>query len=744
MDEAGRRTDPCFKPQFSPDYAARFNYLGDCLLVARPVRFPTGLSGLTLSGFDDLVGCLMTGHQVEHVPFVLSHVLARQDRRERETPAFDDTGPGVAIIIPTRDGLNHLKACIDSIREKTTYDRSLVDIVVVDNQSTDPETLAYLEEIAGEPGTTVQRYPHQFNFAAINNLGASSTRRDILVFLNNDTTVHDPRWLSKLVGYAKRPDIGMVGCKLLFPDGTIQHGGCAAGGNLGTVSHLLMHVEPEDAPMDLTREISIVTGACCAVRRELFEKIGGFDPILRITWNDVKFCLDCLEAGYRTIYVADALLVHDESKTRGQDNTPERADRYFDEAHYVRRRYRRWFFDDPSYNPNLPVQDTAYAEPPRVRRPWVGVGPRRILVLSSVYAFGFGVAVVIQQQVGKLRELGWEVVVGGPRRDNELLFPDCERVILDSAREAAAYAFLHDINAVIAHTPPFFELPTFIGGHIPVLAYDYGEPPADRFPEPVRSFLHGVERQKRASAALTHTIATISQAVKDETLNGDALVLGLANSHLPAWSDALAPRRDRTRRRLGWDGAFVVLTVCRFGRNERAYKGLDKLAEIAREFPYLHPDRAGHMVWALAGAGNEDDVREAEELGFVVLPNVSDDELAELYRAADAYMSFSHWEGYNLGIAQALAMGLPTIASDIPAHREFPVQTSNSTLAACRWLAGEAAASRASPRARRATIYRWEESATRFAEVAARILAETQAGEPRRGASTAARQDRAA
>ena len=753
MDAAGRRVDPSFKPQFSPDYAARFNYLGDCLLLARPVRFlPTetaALPGMALDAFDAMVARLVAGRRVEHVPFVLSHVLARQDRREREGSMVEDTGPGVAIIIPTRDGLGHLKACIDSIRDKTTYDRALVDIVVVDNNSAEPDTLAYLQAIAGEPGTTIERYPHPFNFAAINNLGAAATRREILVFLNNDTVVEDPRWLGKLVAYARRPDIGMVGAKLLFPDGTVQHGGCAAGGNSGTVSHLLMFADPAKVPPDHTREISIVTGACCAVRREVFEQIGGFDPILRITWNDVKFCLDCLQAGYRNVYVADPLLIHDESKTRGEDNTPQRVERYFDEAHYTRRRYRRFFFDDPSFNPNLSVQDTPFAEPPRARRPWTrqpgtgsGARPHRILVLSSVFKFGFGVAVVIQQQAARLREMGYEIVMGGPWRENELPFAGCERVVLDSPREAASYAFLNDIDLIICHTPPFFEIPAFIGGHIPVLAYDYGEPPADRFPDPVRSYLRDVERQKRSTAALTHTVAAISQAVKDETLNDDALVLGLANSHLPAWSDALLPRRDRARQRLGWQDSFVVLTVCRFGRNERAYKGLDKVALIAREFPYLHPARGGKVVWALAGAGEEEDVKEAEELGFTVFPNVPDAELAELYMAADAYMSFSHWEGYNLGIAQALAMGLPVAASDIPAHREFPVETSNSTLAVCSWLSREVEASRAGTRPRRAVVYTWEDSTARFAAVVERMLACTDA--PRLGASPPTRADQAA
>ena len=308
-------------------------------------------------------------------------------------------------------------------------------------------------------------------------------------------------------------------------------------------------------------------------------------------------------------------------------------------------------------------------------------------------------------------------VIGGPIAEKEFAFPGCERVSLLSAREAAAFAFERDVALVICHTPPYFTIPTLIGGHIPVIAYDYGEPPAELFPDPTRSYLLDVEYDKRAAASLTTTIATISQAVKDETMNADAVVVGLANSHLPSWTDLQRKRREEVRRTRGWSDRFVVLTVCRFSENERVYKGLDRIARIVREFSYLHPEQALGLTWALAGAGSEDDVKRAEALGFTVFPNVPDDELTGLYTAADAYMGFSRWEGYNLGISQALAMGLPTLASDIPAHREFPIETTNSTLVATRWLSKEIDRREQANQRRTATVYEWEASSARFAEL---------------------------
>jgi GT2 family glycosyltransferase len=731
IDANGRRRDPAFKPQFSPEYLAHENYIGDCLLLSRSVALSSdALFGLTLSDHDRLVETLARGRRVEHVPFILSHVLDDRRRAPHDLPAVENRGPGVAIVIVTHHGVGRLKPCLDSILARTTYDPNLITFVVVDNNSTEAATLAYLDGIARQPNIAVLKCAPLLGCAAMRNVAAREAKADMLVFIDEELVVHDPDWLGKLVRYASRPDVGVVGAKLLSPDGTVAHGGCVAGGNMGTIGRLLANTKPEAA--DRTREMTLPAAACCAVRREIFQQIGGFDPILAGAWGHAKFALDCLRAGLRNIYIADPLLCRTAPSGSVHD------ERYFDEADYARRGFRSYFQDDPFYNPNLAVEPARqFAEPPRVRRPWSNLPDRarRILVLSMVYKIGFGVPLVIQQQVAKLKDLGYEVIIGGPKAEKEFAFPGSERVALGSAKEAAILAFERDVALIVVHTAPYFEIPVFIGGHIPVLAYDYGEPSPAFFPEPVRSYLINVANQKRSAAAMTTMIATISQAVKDETLNNDAIVVGLANSHLPAWSEALRPRRDSVRQRIGWGDRFVVLTVCRFSENERAYKGLDKIAMILRHFPYLHPDRSQNLVWALAGAGSATDVAQVEALGFTVFPNVPDETLTDLYAAADAYMGFSRWEGYNLGISQALAMGLPTVASDIPAHREFPIFTSDSTLAVGNWLAREVVAHTAAKHDRRAIVYEWETSTTRFAQIVERIVEQAAAQIPRFGAS---------
>ena len=730
MDSKGKRSEPAFKPQFSPEYIKHFNYIGNCFLLSRKVDIcdddAESLFNIDVPTYDRLVARLVARRRTIHVPFLLFHTLDYTPRSPHDLPICEDQGPSVAIIIPTRDGLHYLKACVESIRTQTSYAADLFEIIIVDNNSSKAETLAFLNSVSLEQNVSVIPYPHPFNFSAINNFGARHTDRDILIFLNNDTLVNEPGWLSKLVWHAKQPDVGVVGAKLLFPDGTIQHGGCAAGAGLGTVQHLLSHKVADDvASQDHTREMTLMTGACYAIRRSVFERLGGFDPILKITWNDAKLCLDSLNAGFRNVYVSDPLLIHDESKTRGRDTTREHMIRFFGEANYTRRRYRSYFFDDPSYNPNLSAEQSGdLALPPRVRRPWLATSNKspRILVLSSVYKIGFGVPLVIQQHVRKLVELGYEVIIGGPKAEKEFAFPGCERVELTSVQQAAVCAFENDVALIVSHTPPFFEIPALVGGHIPVLAYDYGEPAAEFFPEPTRSYLLNVEYQKRAAASLTTTIVTISQAVKDETTNKDAFVVGLANSHLPAWSEAQRPRRDQVRQANKWSDRFVILSVCRFSENERIYKGLDKIARIIQEFGYLYPQHSNGLVWALAGAGSDEDVARVESMGFTVFPNVPDDELTGLYTASDVYMGFSRWEGYNLGISQALAMGLPTLASDIPAHREFPISTTNSILVACTWLSEQIASQSSSESFRSATVYDWEVSAANFAELVAKTL----------------------
>ena len=228
--------------------------------------------------------------------------------------------PLVSVIIPNKDSVPVLRRCLDSITSKSTYPR--YEIIVVENNSTEPETFAYYRSLEGDPRVRVIRYEGPFNFSAICNLGAREAKGEMLLFLNNDTEVIEPRWVELLLGPLTRGDAGAVGAHLLYPDELLQHGGVIiqAEGPL----HLELFEPPSyDAYQGLTRfhtrQSTALTGACVMVARSVFSEIGGFDERLPIAYNDVQLCVDIRDAGYGVVYEPRARLWHYESYSRGLD-----------------------------------------------------------------------------------------------------------------------------------------------------------------------------------------------------------------------------------------------------------------------------------------------------------------------------------------------------------------------------------------------------------------------------------------
>ncbi len=369
------------------------------------------------------------------------------------------------------------------------------------------------------------------------------------------------------------------------------------------------------------------------------------------------------------------------------------------------------------------------AWPPRGVKPWHSFarragGPLRVLMLSVSHEIGHGVAVVTNQQSVDLARRGFEVFVGGPMGRNEFAYDGCHRVYLDDPREAACFAIEHDIDCVVAHTPPFFATLRWLGEWPKSIIYDYGEPPPDLFPD--ADARRGVLAEKLFCYRLADRVLAISRSVREESGYEPAEVLRLGNSHLALWDTATAARREPARKALGFDGQVIVLNVCRFHRAERLYKGIDKYADVADELLLLRPDLRDRVAFALCGKATDEDVTEMEALGFRVFANLDDDALIDLYAAVDVYVNLSRWEGYNLGIAQALALGLPVIASDIPAHREFPIATSDDPIEIASRIATIAEELLASGvRAqRKPLIYSWEEPLAQFAGIVADLCQE--------------------
>ena len=266
--------------------------------------------------------------------------------------------PKVSIIIPTRDGLEFLEPCVESVLAATPVYPGEIELLVVDNDSTEASTQEYLKRLESNPSVRVLQHRGGFNWSAINNAAASQAQGEILIFLNNDTRVLTPDWCNELVANAVRPEVGAVGARLLYQDRTIQHAGVLIG-----VEGVAGHEGVGDSPAHggyvgrshVLRGASAVTGACLAIRRKLFMEMGGgFDELqLKVAFNDVDFCLRVRAAGYRVVYTPYAVLYHYESKSRGRDLTPVQQARHRSEAIAFRARWGERAVSDPFYNPHF-------------------------------------------------------------------------------------------------------------------------------------------------------------------------------------------------------------------------------------------------------------------------------------------------------------------------------------------------------------------------------------------------------
>jgi GT2 family glycosyltransferase len=255
--------------------------------------------------------------------------------------------PVISIIIPSRDNRQLLERCIRSLEDRTAYRR--FEILVVDNGSKDPRTVEYLRDLPHR----VLSYEGQFDFARMNNLAVTGARGDHLLFLNDDTEVFASGWLEAMLEHSQRPEVGAVGARLLFPDGTIQHAGVIVGIQ-GRAGHAFWgfpgsHPGYYDSAR-VVRNFSAVTAACLMTRKAVFEEVNGFDEAFNVSYNDVDLCLRLRERGYLVVYTPYATLYHHQSASRGRYD-PEK-DRWYENL--LRDRWRHVFEQgDPYYNPHL-------------------------------------------------------------------------------------------------------------------------------------------------------------------------------------------------------------------------------------------------------------------------------------------------------------------------------------------------------------------------------------------------------
>lgn len=249
---------------------------------------------------------------------------------------------------------------------------------MVDNGSSEPETLAFLAELRSRDDVKLLTDWQPFNFSRLVNRGVAASSGEICVLLNNDVDVINSDWLNEMVSHALRPEVGAVGAKLYYANDTLQHGGVILG--IGDVAghshrHFPRHHSGYFNRLNLTHNLSGVTAACLAIRREVYDEVGGFnEQELAVSFNDVDFCIRIRQAGYRIIWTPHAELYHYESISRGDPNgTPETSARNDAEIAYLQRQWGRVLSNDPFYNPNLSLKSESFALAPGTRapKPWL-------------------------------------------------------------------------------------------------------------------------------------------------------------------------------------------------------------------------------------------------------------------------------------------------------------------------------------------------------------------------------------
>ena len=403
VDASGQRHSPVFRPGWNPDLFLARDYIGGTALLDigrvravggfRPDHAPAIVGDLVLR-------CVGDGSpRVAHLPLVLSHWpdAARIDARAlgdaRRTALAAHLGdravsiegaatdgarihwplpqpaPRVSIVVPTRDRVDLLRRCVESILGRSTWPD--IELLVVDNGSVEGATLDYLADLESRPGVRVLRDDRPFNYSAINNAAVAQSSGELIALVNNDIEVLTPGWLEEMASQALRPGIGAVGAMLYYPDDTIQHAGVVVG--LGGVAGHVYSRQPRGAEGEggraaLVQELSAVTAACLVVSRAAWDAVGGLDEGLQVAFNDVDFCLRLREAGYRNLWTPHAEFYHHESASRGSEDTEDKLRRFHSEVDFMLGRWGRVLDDDPAYNPNLSLRHGAaneLASPPR-------------------------------------------------------------------------------------------------------------------------------------------------------------------------------------------------------------------------------------------------------------------------------------------------------------------------------------------------------------------------------------------
>ena len=384
VDNDGAKSSPRFLPSWNPELQYSTAYINSGVMLKTSLLKSLHISNqTTIAELITALSLTKTDLLIHHKPLPLVHLSSVKENGlntlkrvkkviESHTSAvvdFDEkfsvnrlcwpnSNSLVSLIIPTKNGKALVKACIESILEKTTYRN--YEILLIDNGSDEQESIEYFKYLDTLDKVRVLKYPAPFNYSAINNFGVEHAKGSILGLINNDIEVISPDWLTYMVGHAEREDVGCVGAKLLYSDTRIQHAGVVLGygGGAGHAHKNFPRFHKGYLNrIAATNNYSAVTAACLLVKRTHFNEVNGLnEKALSVAFNDVDFCLKVKGLGVNNVYCAEAEFFHHESVSRGLDISPEKAARFNRELAYLQSTWSNFIANDPAYNPNLTLK----------------------------------------------------------------------------------------------------------------------------------------------------------------------------------------------------------------------------------------------------------------------------------------------------------------------------------------------------------------------------------------------------
>lgn len=396
---------PHLKPDFNLDLLRSNNYICHFFVARRALVKRTGGFRKEFDGaqdYDFIFRCVEGARKIGHVPRILyhwrTHKASTADNPASKLYAFEagkkaiegnlaraeikgamvhhtpDYGfydvtyplqgePLISIIIPNKDQRETLQQCLDSVMGLSTYKN--YEILIVENNSEEQETFAYYLELEQKENIRVLNWTGDFNYSAINNFAVKEAKGDYLLFLNNDIQVITPGWMEAMLSNCQRPEVGIVGGRLYYPDDTIQHAGIIIGIG-GIAGHAFLGMKRSRTgylhKASLQMDYSAVTAACMMMKRDVFLKIGGFEEKLTVAFNDVDLCLRTGQEGYLVVYNPHVEMYHYESKSRGTEDSKEKVRRFQTEIEFMRSRWIGLLKEgDPYYNENLTLSKWNYS-----------------------------------------------------------------------------------------------------------------------------------------------------------------------------------------------------------------------------------------------------------------------------------------------------------------------------------------------------------------------------------------------